>query len=622
MKPADITSFVLRDLDIFNARLAADMAAGMSTLAIAATISALTMMVFEAAHRMTEFAIERTRSVAAGIEFRSEIGRFEVRDYERLTTALKAMNEVVDREQAAVTSWTPIVSVIEPDELRLVNRSGTHARVARASLWSIPPDAAFLDTEHGVQYLCGGPFSRKADDERRPCGKTQGAQEPSASAEDSDGWHPRLGVIVNTSYVKKFRELDDKDMDATIKEGGLEFPEIFIEARIGPTQIATLGLEVTGVIHEAHYPDLLFTEDLARAFFLRERSIQDCDLLEFRQWESGTPLRIVKPEGARAPTDNTECQFPESKEQFDYWFSGGGTPYGRVIATVYDWKTPGTRRRIRDELRSLELIGEARRPQELLQVLRMAVEPELRRGTVDLEAAEEMALDAIEEELRPTHPGIALSDAADIEWPEMTDLKYRMVDASTGWIIEIVYPEGPEGRATVHIAPSWKGTVQGERLVESLLNVRGIMELYSNAMRALVLLLAGGTALLLAISHVLRKRRDIGVLLANGASPGELFAVYVGEILLMTLVGSAVGLAAAFAIAPWAEAPAYEVIARIAGTALGESRLDETEWQLVLTPITAAKAAALVVAPAFLASIAPVWSAARTEPLSSLDRGI
>ena len=366
----------------------------------------------------------------------------------------------------------------------------------------------------------------------------------------------------------------------------------------------------------------LFTEDLARAYFLRSEHIQDCDLLEFWQWEYNEPLRIVQYEGSSARPDDADCDSFPTEEIFDYAFSNGETPYGRIVATVRDWKIPGTRRRILDEIWALEEIAEAQDAQKLLTALEKATDPSRRRGTMDLGEAKRKVFVILEEEISSAYQKVIFSELADIAKPKTEELKYRIKDESTGWIVEALYPEGREGKAILQVVPSWTGIIQGESLVESMLNVRGILELFSHAMRALVLVLAGGTALLLAISHVLRKQRDIGVLLANGASPRSLFAIYVGEILIMTLAGSGAGLVLAYIVVPWIEAPAYEIIERVTGTALGESRWDETDWSLKLNLMTAAKAAALVVIPAFLASTVPVWAAARTEPLRSLDRGI
>ena len=624
MRIADVASFLIRDIDITNRRLTWDMAVGMSSLAIAAAIGAVTMMVSEASRDVTEEAVDRTQSVASVIEFRrSDAERFTPRDYERLTTSLRAMSD----GEGTVSSWTPIVTVIGRDQLTLSDEGETHEETTNAVFWSVRPDAAFLNPAHGMRYLCGGPFLQTTQETtpQRPCGSGMQSSEDRPESADRQ-WPPRLGVIVNAKYVRKFKDLRNlhvKEVSARLQAGTVDMDEIYLSAVFGTERIETLGLRVTGVIDEDQYPDLLFTEDLARAYFFRNEELRDCDLLQFRQWEDGKPLRILSRGDGPSGNDDEGCESPLIEQLFDYSFPAGHTPYGTIVATVTHWKTRQARQRIRDTLKTPVRVAEVENPHQLLRDLEDAADPKARRKTGGgLGAAKHAVLTALLKEVRTRYPDIRLSEIADVSRPKTDDvLTYTINDQVTGWNLDVQFPKGPEGTAIVEVMPNWTARIKADRVVDSMLNVRGTLNLYSIAMLILVSVLAGVTALLLAISHVLRKRRDIGVLLSNGASRRTILTIYFGEVLIMTVVGSATGLACAGIIAPIAEGWIYPVIERMAASGKDALRLDKTQWDLELSPAITAIVATLVILPGFLA-IAPVWKTACTAPLASLERGI
>ena len=127
-------------------------------------------------------------------------------------------------------------------------------------------------------------------------------QDRALGPEWSDTFRPRLGVIVNARYLRRYRAYGDDDagrLAQAIRER--DFPK---SIRIEFLDGAETALLVTGVIHEpiGYYPDLIFTESLAGVYFEFADSVDRCSQIRRRgrltsflaarlvQWETGEPL--------------------------------------------------------------------------------------------------------------------------------------------------------------------------------------------------------------------------------------------------------------------------------------------------------------------------------------------
>ena len=107
--------------------------------------------------------------------------------------------------------------------------------------------------------------------------------------------------------------------------------------------------------------------------------------------------------------------------------------------------------------------------------------------------------------------------------------------------------------------------------------------------------------------HVLRRRREIGILGALGFGRGEIFAIYVLLTLIVALIGCALGALAG-----------YGLIVYFQGHPL-------FEWEtMIVRPLVTVRAFAIpalvIVTTALLAGSYPAWSAARTDPAKVLRR--
>lgn len=107
--------------------------------------------------------------------------------------------------------------------------------------------------------------------------------------------------------------------------------------------------------------------------------------------------------------------------------------------------------------------------------------------------------------------------------------------------------------------------------------------------------------------HVLRRRREIGVLVAMGFSTMEVFAIYLLQALVVAIIGCAVGAALGAGLIVYFQAHPF------------------FEWEtMVIRPIVAAGVflgpALVITATALVAGSYPAWRAARTDPAAVLRR--
>jgi len=112
------------------------------------------------------------------------------------------------------------------------------------------------------------------------------------------------------------------------------------------------------------------------------------------------------------------------------------------------------------------------------------------------------------------------------------------------------------------------------------------------------LVLAAAGIYALAAYDVAVRKREMGIRLTLGATPGCLRSLVAGQVVKPVLTGSVVGLAMAYWAARFMEAFLYKVDAR--------------------DPMTALLGATVLVSTAFVAAWLPAQRAARTDPASVL----
>ena len=626
--------------DLFNLRVAADVIAGLATLALATAISVLSIAFGNSARDLLSEAMKPTRTAASIVDIVPKSGMFTTQQYKELNERIAEL-EIDD----SVSARSNIVTAMQDDVFHLLNASCTQERMTGITLWSASADSPFLSPDFGVRYLSGSPFKQPGG--QPGCAKPRKRSDrcpeltslpplPDSDGEDVPTDEFRIGVIVNLSYLKKHSNLESDALESRRKKG-VALPTIPIEFAVADRFKASgvpdprVDLCVTGVIDEPTYPDLIFTEGLAKAFYLESEGAdggldsQSVPRGIFRgryaadmwQWETNRPLISLS-------AGRSTAFFPQSVEDLDYvGLRGAGfVAYDRIRLNVRDWRTEGERERVRDALlqkhRLPSIEGEAAR--DLLSLMRDATSGASQSEDFLLEDAPD---DQVRAKLRRrlntevADSGIAISPSFRFDSVETDPHRFRLSDLNASVFLDIGIDPDVE-RVIVHVEPAWRVRLGDERLPTALLRLQDVIGAYEIVMFVVVLVLAASASLLLAFGHVVRKTRDIGLLLTNGARPVVVFAIYIGQIALIAVAGWIVGAALSHFTAPFLEIYASEMMSFIEALASEQNMAPRTV--LEVTPDAILQAFLWVVPAALAGGTYPVLKASRSDPLSNLSK--
>ncbi len=276
-----------------------------------------------------------------------------------------------------------------------------------------------------------------------------------------------------------------------------------------------------------------------------------------------------------------------------------------------------------DELRTFELLGADRARLDLETWLRdpdaIAVTPDFTNKILPRVGNPILVLaGATLRELRPRfviQPAAASGDprlaAMDLGWAqELLDARGRLTA-----ILLLVEPARLPAvqeaiRRLVPADARIETPSQRGRQVESML---GAFQLNLTAL-SLVSVLVGAFLIYNTLSaSVVRRRREIGILRALGATPGEVRLLFLGEAAIAGLLGTAVGIALALPLASVLSAPIAQTVRNLY-ILTSIDRLSISPWQF-------AEALAVGLGTALLASWVPAAEAARANPAHTLRPG-
>lgn len=624
-------------------RVAADVVAGLVTLALATAISVLSITFGHSARELLSDAMEPTRTVASIVDIKPRAALFTTRQYEEL-------NALIGQFEAdgSVSARSNIVDSIQDDVFRLKNASCKRARMTGIRLWSAAAESPFLDPAFGVRYVYGGAFGNSGG---RPGCETPAPRSdrcpastsvPAASAPD-DGDVPdnrfRLGVIVNLSYLKKHGNFKSTNVERLLDEAQklATIPiEFAVADRFRPSGAPDprVDLCVTGIIDEPTYPHLIFTEALAKAFYL-ESGGRDDDAksrteprgafhgryaADMWQWETDRPL--ISLAGARST-----AYFSSDPDDFDYvgLREAGFEAHDRIRLHIRDWKAEGERERIGAGLvqeRQLPPIeGEVAR--ELIALMHDATTgPPQSTDSLFEDAPDDRVRDELRHRLNSAttvhDPALAISPSFTFDAVGKARRNFRLRDIGASVFLDIVIDSNPP-RVTVRVEPAWRMILGEARVATALLRLQGVIGAYEFVMLVVVLVLAASASLLLAFGHVVRKTRDIGLLLTNGARPAAVFSIYIAQIAVISVAGWMVGTALSPALAHLLEPHASETLTKFLEAVASEQDVP-ARTILEVTPSAIFQAFMWVVPAALAGGIYPVVKASWSDPLSNLSK--
>lgn len=616
MTAPNILGFIWGDL--VNRRVALDVIAGVATFAIATAISALSIAFLSSTNEIIDVAMKPTQTSAGILRVVGGDRQFTVSEFARLRQEIDVLQRA-----GRIAAVSPVVDEIEHDVFQLLTRAKSRVR-GTTRIWSVPHEAPLLRPEYGATYLVGGPFGGGAESN---CGPRAGAPRHRPG-----GFRPRIGVILNKSFAARLYDLNDVQFADRVKQGLIdpgEIDVIDIAVRVGagdsygPRERVQVALCVSGIVDEPTYTDLIFTEDLARAYFLGGRRLPGRYLAHFDQL-NGVPL--MGRESAAAVTSG--YYWPRTAEGFDYLGlrNAGREPYGQLILAVRDWTRAGEREDIRRTLlRSVPIGGvQGEDAARLVEWARIAASPPAagRQPAVPQSEARRRLRRLLLDAIRPLAADFDLADST-MQISAVGDeraIEFMVRDRAARASLEISYDPARE-RASFRLGPPW--TVEApdqEDITAALLRLQSVIDTYGAVMFWVVLVLAASAALLLAFSHLLRKRRDIGLLLANGAGRSTVFSIYIGQITLIAVSGWTLGVGLSFVLAPALETAAAETLRRFMESS-AEAGFFSSSNVLEVHGFVLFQAFTWVVPPALLGALYPVFDATRVDPLSSMGQG-
>ena len=642
MRVMDIALFSIRDLAgrKANRKVGPEVFAGAITLAVATAISALSASFSGSATEVIEAVLEPVRAASSTVWIEHLIPgkKFSTQEYGALRIRIDSL-----KKDGVISVDSPIVRSISNGDLntiRLPNSGRTSQEATRLVVWSASHDAPFLTKEEGMPYASGDAFGAPG---RRPdcAGRADGAEaQPPRSLPPgrNDDYRPKIGVIVNTKYLSKFYQVKHGQHDASgAKDPSpayiwlrLHLDDEGVEAVSGDKNL-DLAVCVSGVVEaeELYEFDVIFTEDVARAYFeARERFPWEY-AKHFDQWESGRPLAWVDRH------EDSSAFKPRDKKEFDYAIlrRGGSEPYSLVVAGVRDWRKEESRRTARHSLEEPtgggRLHGEAAK--NLMEWAAIATrqtsdESTLTQARRDLKAKLEKALVAV--------PGVELSHEFNVRQGDLTAAsggEGARAQNDARWVVwdhdTKIEMRGNRESAEVRLSvePPWTVTVPKENLVKALLRLKNVVDAYDTVMRTVVGVLAFSAALLLAFGHVLRKERDIGILTTNGAGRGDIIAIYTGQIAILAIAGWVAGIGLAyvggFPLQAFAAGTLQRFIEMEEARKVLESLAIERTRILALRVDTCVEAFKTVVPAAIGGALIPVAWVTWIDPLENVEKG-
>ncbi|MBF0232660.1 MAG: ABC transporter permease [Desulfamplus sp.] len=615
MKLRRIISYIYTDM--INPRVALDAISGMATIMLAAAISILCISFTDSAFRLLEKAITPTRPVAGIVTVTARQGNFSTKDIKRLEDKLDQMISA-----KKIDAYSPIVASLDGDILPFRDVYGKQSPMLGLTVWFVPYGSLMLSEKLNFRFIKGVNFIKEST--------------------DTEKCKARLGILMNLKFLKIYMHYNDKHLEA-IRNGDLkllpdtirlQFPAKPIDAGDGslPKLPPATLVKISGVFDESSYPDLIITEDVVRAYYLGQYPDLERGLhgefslsyaFHFCQLESDEWL--VNREGISIPELG---YFPQTQEELESMVNyksirdSDYEPYNLFHVHVRNWKTEDAREKIRDELldRNKLSVIKDNDSKELAEKLRLAA-----IGTIPGESNGSInEARSVLPDILAKH-GVKLSMSGDFTVDIIGEMKgekqqFLIEDRSQLRAFEIDFTDN-NSTANVFELPPWKINLPSAKMTQALVRLRSIINTYGKVMFLIVFVLAASASLLLAFSHILRKIRDIGLLFTNGASPYNIFLIYLGEIILVAFCGWLLGIALAHGARPLIEGYASKTLQQFLASAeaqigIGSARI------LSIDTLVIAKSFSWVLPAALIGAIFPVFRATKTDPLESLNKGV
>ena len=189
-----------------------------------------------------------------------------------------------------------------------------------------------------------------------------------------------------------------------------------------------------------------------------------------------------------------------------------------------------------------------------------------------------------------------------------------------GWLsrIDLLLPEGPAGEALLAGAraalPAGASVEPAGARTQALAQLTSAFDLNLSALSLLALLVGMFLIYNTMTFSIVQRRTLIGTLRALGVSRREVFALVLGEALLLGLIGTAAGLPLGILLG--------RGMVRLVTQTINDLYFVVAVRELVVAPLALWKGATLGLGTTLLASLAPAWEATTPPPRAVLSRSL
>jgi hypothetical protein len=596
--------------------------AGIITIAIATAISLLTNEFTFFANKSLNASIEPTRPVAGSVIVLSRGEKlFTQAAFEDLTSQLNKM-----KDEQLIAGYSP-VSIFNEGSFPIRNHKGLNQRMLTVTYWGVPYCSPLLGSELGLKIISGSEFKPRVKDGAL----IEGCESTELSINKTEsGFAPRFGVIVNMKFLKKYLGINDKQL-AELRKSLDDLPTA-IKLEIPPLKgadgsyvpVDIVEVEVSGYVDDSFYPDLLFSEDVIKAYFLslnqQAGSFVPHHLLHMLQHES--QHKLIKQRDLSESVDIG--YFPENYAMFNYVSlkRDNLTAYNMVVVHAKAWKTSGVREQIKSELGKLAHVKsfDKDKSKHLASVMRnLTTRADELNDFLNDDFSDGMAEQRIKfmNLVKPMElpNDFTLSAVASTK---KNVLLYKLNVSSTLQEFEIKIEDGI---AIISELPAWDIAIPSSKMTAALLKLKSIVDAYGMIMFWVVLMLASSASLLFTFSHILTKNRDISLFFTIGASKSDVFLIYLSQIIMIVLLGFFIGIALSVILSMGLEPSAREMLGNLFSTTnmsieLGSQSIFEINTAVLIQSFN------WVFWAAALGATLPVAKATKTDPLSNQSKGM
>lgn len=602
MMPRRVLSFAF-DETFFSKRTRGHIWVGALAIIVSSAALLLIQAFSKGVDRFSQYSYQKSRSIIGTIVAKPRrIGRVSEEEMAKL-----------EKDVVSIEGLHPDISWVSIPRNRPEMYRNEHQRFSamqRQDLFigCFSPESPLLQEEFGFQLLYGEMLE----------------------------YHPKdklhLGVMLNISYFNKLeKQWSDAEMTLVKRGNGqhlipkfsyLDFPPI--PATPDYVELGRLPVKVVGVfdIDDPNFPHVLATEDLGQVFYYQAREGWEPSFaLVLHNYLSDKPF--YSPAGGIKITNPVSLPSRKRLNEGEGQVVSGITRFQKAYLHLTDEKLsePGFRAKIKEELQKERLLLSMSEPQLVDKCT--ALLNELRIPT-DLKKA----LDAEMNKLIDRTVGSSKNAEAGLE---------DFVLPSLGQ--EVVRPDGSGNRWTIENTDSldqwmvrlddsilhisklspWEVTIPSDNVTSTLNRIRFVVDTYSAGIQIIVMSLTCLGMILFGFGHYFRKRKDLGLMKACGMHPFTLGVAFTSQVLVVCVVGFAMGIGMSLLLAHLLEPAADNLLDKLSpnsSSAAGVVELLAIDLDVVLD------ASWKILLSALVGGVMPAIRAARIKPIEDLNTGI